>query len=436
MVSVLVTVHNSEQYLRECLDSVCSQTYKDIEIICIDGGSNDSSPNILREYQNIDRRIRVINDSNTSYGHKINRGILESRGEYIAVIESDDIYEINMIEVLINVLNSNDELDFVNGNYRYFWDVNGIRHFLNYRIYQKQSYNCVIDNRKDIGYIEIMGRYWSGLYRKKFIIDNDIKLNESPGASFQDMSFNFLLSVLAGKTYHVDQYVYKYRMDNMLASIKDKSKILTIVYENEYLEHELVRRKIDNKYIWSAFFYCKYMGYDGNITNLLPKGRKILYEKYISELKKDIVRIPDYSVDRYPYANMLKLENKQKYLKEKEKQHIFLEKNNNTRLRFWKLLDEGNNFVIFGCGQRGRRYAKYFEKHKNQLLGYIDNDKKKWNIQVNAMNVYSLFEIRDKYPDVIYLIANATCAEKIHNQLIKIGVNNKYIIDSLELDLV
>ena len=76
--SVIVTVHNSEQYLRRCLDSVCNQTYKDIEIICLDGGSKDKSPEILKEYAKIDNRIRIINDSNTSYGHKVNVGIERS----------------------------------------------------------------------------------------------------------------------------------------------------------------------------------------------------------------------------------------------------------------------------------------------------------------------------------------------------------------------
>ena len=101
MVSIIVTVHNADKYIRECLDSVVNQTYKDIEIICVDGGSKDLSPEILKEYQARDNRIRIINDINTSYGHKINIGIKEAKGDYVAVIESDDIYENNMVEILI-----------------------------------------------------------------------------------------------------------------------------------------------------------------------------------------------------------------------------------------------------------------------------------------------------------------------------------------------
>ena len=153
MVSIIVTVHNADKYIRECLDSVVNQTYKDIEIICVDGGSKDLSPEILKEYQARDNRIRIINDINTSYGHKINIGIKEAKGDYVAVIESDDIYENNMVEILMGVHNRYKDLDFVNGEYRFFWDVDGVRHYLEHNLYNIQPYNCVINNtakeRKD-----------------------------------------------------------------------------------------------------------------------------------------------------------------------------------------------------------------------------------------------------------------------------------------------
>ena len=88
-ITVLVTVHNSEKYLKQCLESVCKQSFKEIEVLCIDGGSTDTSPEILKAYQRHDSRIRIINDPNTSYGHKINIGIIQARGDYIGILESD-----------------------------------------------------------------------------------------------------------------------------------------------------------------------------------------------------------------------------------------------------------------------------------------------------------------------------------------------------------
>lgn len=431
MVSIIVTVHNSEKYLRECLDSVCNQTYDNIEIICIDGGSTDSSPEILKEYSKNDARIRIINDFNTSYGHKVNRGILEAHGEYISVIESDDLYELGMLESIMAVFNKYKDLDFVNGNYRFFWDVNGIRHYVCQKMYKEHPYNQVIDNRGKNKLYEIMGRYWTGVYRKKFITDNDIRLNESPGASFQDMSVNFLFSVLSGKTYHLDSNVYKYRMDNNLSSIRDTSKILTIVYENEYLQNELVRRNITDEDIWSIRYRYKYMGFDGIIANLLPEGQEILYKKYIEELEHDIPLMPDYSVKKYPYTDIGYIKDKKRYLEVKKQQHYDIVNSNKSIIRFWSLLDEGNQFVIFGCGRRALRYMDYFKYSKKSLVAYADNDSKKWGNMMDNVVIYSLKEAVKLFPNACYVIANEINIREMHKQLEGEGITKDKIIDSL-----
>ena len=79
-ISIILTVHNAQDTLRECIRSACDQSFREIEILCIDGGSVDSSPEILEELALEDDRIRIINDENTSYGHKINKGIDLARG--------------------------------------------------------------------------------------------------------------------------------------------------------------------------------------------------------------------------------------------------------------------------------------------------------------------------------------------------------------------
>ena len=74
-VSLLVPICNVERYLRECLDSAVAQTLKDIEIICINDGSTDSSPDIIREYMERDPRVKMIDKANSGYGDSMNRGL-------------------------------------------------------------------------------------------------------------------------------------------------------------------------------------------------------------------------------------------------------------------------------------------------------------------------------------------------------------------------
>ena len=89
-VSIVVPIYNVEKYLRQCLDSVVNQTLKEIEIICVDDGSTDSSPEIIQEYVEKDNRVKVISKPNSGYGNSMNRGFDMAEGEYIGIVESDE----------------------------------------------------------------------------------------------------------------------------------------------------------------------------------------------------------------------------------------------------------------------------------------------------------------------------------------------------------
>ena len=89
-VSVIIPVYNAERYLRQCLDSVISQTLRDIEIICVDDGSTDGSHEILKEYAERDSRVRLLRQENKGAGAARNCGIDVAHGEYAAFIDADD----------------------------------------------------------------------------------------------------------------------------------------------------------------------------------------------------------------------------------------------------------------------------------------------------------------------------------------------------------
>ena len=89
-ISVVVPIYNVEKYLAQCLDSILEQSLKDIEIICINDGSKDSSLEILKNYAQKNARILITDKENTGYGNSLNIGISSAQGEYIAIIEPDD----------------------------------------------------------------------------------------------------------------------------------------------------------------------------------------------------------------------------------------------------------------------------------------------------------------------------------------------------------
>jgi glycosyltransferase, group 2 family protein len=113
-ISVLVAVYNTEKYLRQCLDSLLGQTLDDIEIICVDDASTDSSPDILREYIAADNRIKLITlKENRGQAHARNQALKISTGEYIAFLDSDDYLASDALEQIVGTFDRHPTTDAV-----------------------------------------------------------------------------------------------------------------------------------------------------------------------------------------------------------------------------------------------------------------------------------------------------------------------------------
>lgn len=114
-VSIVVPVYNVENYLKRCIESIINQTYQKIEIILVNDGSTDSSPEICNEFARMDNRIRVIHQKNVGLSGARNTGINEATGNYIYFIDSDDYVKNNTIESLISLAREK-KCDVVIGN--------------------------------------------------------------------------------------------------------------------------------------------------------------------------------------------------------------------------------------------------------------------------------------------------------------------------------
>lgn len=101
-LSVIIPVYNCERYLKECLDSIRAQTFKDFEAICVDDGSTDSTAAILEEFAALDPRFKVIHQPNGGQGKARNTGLDNAKGDYIAFVDADDWVEPNYFELLLS----------------------------------------------------------------------------------------------------------------------------------------------------------------------------------------------------------------------------------------------------------------------------------------------------------------------------------------------
>ena len=119
VLSLLVPIYNVERYLRECLDSAVAQTLEDIEIICINDGSTDNSPAIIREYMERDARVKMIDKANSGYGDSMNRGLEMARGKYVGILESDDFMAPDALEKLVAAA-ERFNTDFAKANFDFY----------------------------------------------------------------------------------------------------------------------------------------------------------------------------------------------------------------------------------------------------------------------------------------------------------------------------
>ncbi len=162
-VSVIIPVYNTENYLRKCLDSVCNQTLKDIEIICINDCSTDSSLELLRGYASKDSRIKII-DFKENKGAAVarNTGIDEAQGEYLGFIDSDDYVDINFYENLYKKAYET-RSEVIKGSDMIIVHTDGTK--------EVDKQNERIKKNK----INFWSQYTTAIYQREFILKNNIR---------------------------------------------------------------------------------------------------------------------------------------------------------------------------------------------------------------------------------------------------------------------
>ena len=255
-VTVIIPVYNMEQYLAECLDSVISQSLRDIEIICINDGSNDNSIAILRAYESRDNRIKVIDQENKGVGIARNIGIKAARGKYVIFMDPDDLYPANdVLESLYTAAEENNVLaaggcfsDFdIDGreNKPEDYQNDGLFGYL----FEKDGIVAYKDYQFDYGYHRFV-------YNRKMLIDNQIFFPNL--IRFQDPPFMVRALSKAERFYGLSKVTYRYRINHktldwneqrVTALLTGLEMNLDFALENGYMElYRLVLKRILNEY--------------------------------------------------------------------------------------------------------------------------------------------------------------------------------------------
>lgn len=253
-VSVVIPVYNVEKYLKECLDSVCNQTLANIEIICVNDGSTDSSLDILNEYAKNDDRIKIISQPNQGLGASRNRGLKESSGKYVYFIDSDDYIDLTCLEKLLDNAVSNDS-DLVLFKFQNVDDYNNLHKrradFKIDDIFGKIDYNDFTFTYNDVRR-HVMNSAYSAclkLYRKEFIDSFEFPV----GLNFEDVVVHVEVMLNAERISFVPEFLYYYRsnpdsISNTTESGYDIFKVIDLV--EEYLKGNGYYDDFENEFIY------------------------------------------------------------------------------------------------------------------------------------------------------------------------------------------
>lgn len=236
-VSVIVPTYNMERFLRQAVESILqSGRHAEIEVICVNDGSKDSSLDIMLELAREDYRVSVIDKENGGYGAAVNRGLEAARGAYVAILEPDDWVEPGMYDALFALA---EEAKAQTGAYpdivkSSYWRIVGSgtdsEHKLHCSYYRRIQDSAVPFRIQDEPHLVMHHpSIWSALYRKGFLDDAGIRMREVPGAGWVDNPWLYETMCQAKGIVYTNDAWYCYRED--LAGSSSSGNVMALSIE-------------------------------------------------------------------------------------------------------------------------------------------------------------------------------------------------------------
>lgn len=212
LISVIVPVYNTEKFLAEALDSVINQTYTNLEIIIVDDGSTDTSGEIAERYANQDKRIKVIHRPNSGLSVTRNTALDIMTGDLCAFLDSDDAYDVTMLEKLLHGMIDNDAdmaiAKYVSQLTYGKLSLNGKRgqpQILGNRVFDHDTaLRALADSR-------LNHQVWNKLYRSELWQKVHFNEGRTEGKTYEDIETSLSILNLCKTVFFLDEPLYMYR---------------------------------------------------------------------------------------------------------------------------------------------------------------------------------------------------------------------------------
>ena len=275
-VSVIIPVYNTEKYLTACVDSVLQQELVSLEIILVDDGSTDASPNICDDYAKKHTNIRAIHIQNSGPATAKNEGLKVAQGHYIALTDSDDKMEPTMLRKMVSAGYEHDA-DIICCNYKQIDEQGNISHLnstnLQYVLNHEEGLIHFFSKNK------IYSQCWTKIYKRQMLEDYHI-VNDPGLRTDEDFIFNIRSFVKAQTTVIVDEPLYEYtHRTNSLAHAYFKKNI------SQYIDNRIQRVRVTQDAV-------------KNESDAVKEWSTVHIIMYYNELLGKIALFPEYFSDQ------------------------------------------------------------------------------------------------------------------------------------------
>lgn len=290
-ISIIIPVYNVEEYLRECLDSVVNQSFKDIEIICINDGSTDNSYKILEEYSKTYDNFKIINQSNKGLSTARNEGLKIAMGEYVYFIDADDVLKENALDIIWNNCKQKHP-DVLFFSFENFSDSQSLKNRFEDKFKGKKRNSICLNKMsgKDLLNFfcknnEYYVNVWIQVLRREFLLKNKITFYD--GIIYEDNLYTLKVLLEARSAYCTNDILYAKRIrENSIVTKKQDSESVRglLVTICEIIKITQKDRYVDGVYESMLFI----------INNLINNCRKKYFSLDDTEKNKLLEKITLY----------------------------------------------------------------------------------------------------------------------------------------------
>ena len=247
LVSVIMPAYNAERYLEECLESVERQTYRDLEILFVDDGSTDGTLEIARSHAESDPRIRVMTQRNQYAGVARNNGMAKAKGDYLLFLDSDDVFEPSMVELLVARAEETDA-DVVVCRSTAFDEGDGSTYPLSHAL-RGVDMDATLSGDQLAGRLfqDFVGWPWDKLFRASFVRKHGLRFQAL--RTTNDAFFVFMALALADRISFIDENCVRHRVNNAASLEGSRSKS----FSNAVVAGESIRSGLMKAGIYDRF---------------------------------------------------------------------------------------------------------------------------------------------------------------------------------------